>query len=223
MLRYFRAHYKLKKLDEFATTFPGYTGSIEELVSFMNHKDLNGYFRTKLGEVTQVEDGEEQDQEIQAILELKLDPLDTFVEILYQKTFKSRSRNHKALMASLCGLNREDGFLYGGRGKRRKYVLGNQLLELLVQLAVVGVSRDGQFITRPITITEFVAWLRQRYGILIDTTGEQNDSPEVSRALEANYSALKDRLRQLGFFTDLSDASISQVIKPRFPIYADTP
>jgi hypothetical protein len=36
--------------------------------------------------------------------------------------------------------------------------------------------------------------------------------------LEANYSALKDRLRQLGFFTDLSDASISQVIRPRFPI-----
>ena len=41
-------------------------------------------------------------------------------------------------MASLCGLNREDGFLHGGRGKRRKYVLGNQLLEFLVQLAVVG-------------------------------------------------------------------------------------
>ena len=29
-----------------------------------------------------------------------------------------------------------------------------------------------------------------------------------------------DRLRQLGFFTDLSDASISQVIRPRFPIAA---
>jgi len=46
-------------------------------------------------------------------------------------------------------------------------------------------------------------------------------SPEVARALEANYSALKDRLRQLGFFTDLSDASISQVIRPRFPINSD--
>lgn len=222
MFRYFRAHYTLKKLDEFAATFPGYNGSVEDVVSFMSHKDLNGYFRTKLSEVTQTEEGAEQDPEIQAILDLKLEPLDAYVEILYQKTFKSRSRNHKSLMASLCGLNREDGFLHGGRGKHRKYVLGNQLLELLVQLAVVGV-KGGKFTTNPITITDFVAWLRQRYGILIDTTGETNDSPEVSRALEANYGALKDRLRQLGFFTDLSDASISQVIKPRFPISSDRP
>jgi hypothetical protein len=63
-----------------------------------------------------------------------------------------------------------------------------------------------------------VTWLRERYGILIDTTGEPTDSWEISRALESNYTALKDRLRQLGFFTDLSDASISQVIRPRFAI-----
>lgn len=222
MFRYFRAHYFLKKLDEFAQTFPGYNGSIEELIPFMTHRDLNGFFRTKLAEVTQVEEDAEPDPEIKAILDLKLDPLDAYVEVLYQKTFKSRSRNHKALMASLCGLNREDGFLHGGRGKHRKYVLGNQLLEILVQLAVVNVNRNGEFITRPIPVKDFVQWLRQRYGILIDTTGEPNDSPDVARALELNYSALKDRLRQLGFFTDLSDASISQVIKPRFPITADT-
>ena len=125
-------------------------------------------------------------------------------------------------MASLCGLNREDGFLHGGRGKKRKYVLGNQLLELLVQLAVVGVDRRGKFMTKPITVSDFVKLLRDRYGILIDGTGENNDSPDIARALEVNYTALKDRLRQLGFFTDLSDASISQVIKPRFPIAMDS-
>ena len=163
MFRYFRAHYVLKKLDEFAQTFPGYKGGIEDAISFVNHKDLGGYFRTKLAEVTQVEEGAEQDPEISAILDLKLSPLDSFVEILYQKTFKSRSRNHKALMASLCGLNREDGFLHGGRGKRRKYVLGNQLLELLLQLAVVGFRR-GHFTTEPITVADFVKWLRERYG-----------------------------------------------------------
>src|SRR5208282_2824757 len=123
---------------------------------------------------------------------LKLDPLDAYAEILLQKTFKTRSRNHKAMMGSLCGLNREDGFLYGGRGKKRKYVLGNQLLELLVQLAVVD-YRSGKFCTRPIVISEFVTWLKQRYGILIDTTGEVVDSPEIARALELNYAALKSR------------------------------
>jgi hypothetical protein len=220
MYRYFRSHYKLAKLDEFARTFPGYTGALDELVKFMSHKDLDAYFRRNLSDIIALEDGEEQDPEIQAIVDLKLPPFDAYVEILTQKTFKTRMRNHKALMASLCGLNRDDGFLHGGRGQKRKYVMGNQLLELLVQLAVVD-YRAGKFSTKPITITDFVKWLANRYGILIDRTRTANDNPEVARALEANYTALKDRLRQLGFFTDLSDASISQVIRPRFPITAE--
>ena len=221
MYRYFRSHYKLAKLDEFARTFPGYTGALDELVKFMNHKDLDAYFRRNLSDIIGLQEGEEQDPEIQAIVDLKLPPFDAYVEILTQKTFKTRMRNHKALMASLCGLNRDDGFLHGGRGQKRKYVVGNQLLELLVQLAVVDArTRNGrvEFYTKPITITDFVKRLANRYGILIDTTRTANDIPEVARGLEANYSALKDRLRQLGFFTDLSDASISQVIRPRFPI-----
>jgi hypothetical protein len=217
MYRYFRSHYKLAKLDEFAHTFPGYSGGLDELVKSMGHKDLDAFFRVKLSDVTTVEEGEEQDPEIKAILDLKLPPFEAYVDILTQKTFKTRMRNHRALMASLCGLNRDDGFLHGGRGQKRKYILGNQLLELLVQLAVVD-ARHGKFYTKPITITDFVKWLRDRYGIYTDTTKDASDSPDVARALEANYSALKDRLRQLGFFTDLSDASISQVIRPRFPI-----
>lgn len=220
MYRYFRSHYKLVKLDEFARTF-AYSGSLEELVKFMNHKDLDGYFRVKLSDATAIGEGEEQDPLVQAILDLQLSPFDAYVEILTQKTFKTRMGNHKKLMASLCGLNRDDGFLQGGRGKKRKYVLGNQLLELLVQLAVVDArTRHGdiEFYTKPITITEFVTWLRNRYGIYIDSTKSQSDSPDVARALEMNYLALKERLRQLGFFTDLSDATISQVIRPRFPI-----
>lgn len=220
MYRYFRSHYKLAKLEEFARTF-SYSGGLDELVKFMSQKDLDGYFRVKLSDVTAVEDSEEQDPEVRAVLDLGLPPFDSYTEILTQKTFKTRMRNHKSLMASLCGLNRDDGFLHGGRGKRRKYVLGNQLLELLVQLAVVGArTRHGttEFHTEPITITDFVTWLHNRYGIYIDISKDQSDSPDVARALEMNYSALKDRLRQLGFFTDLSDASISQVIRPRFPI-----
>jgi hypothetical protein len=226
MYRYFRAHYKLAKLDEFARTFPGYSagGTLDDLVKFLGHKDVDAYFRVKLGDITATEVGEERDPEIQAILDLNLAPFDAYVEILTQKTFKTRIIMHKKLMASLCGLNRDDGFLHGGRGQKRKYVLGSQLLELLVQLAVVDArTRHGQaeFYTKPITITDFVEWLRDRYGILIDATKVPSDSPDVARALDANYSALKDRLRQLGFFTDLSDASISQVIRPRFPINSE--
>ncbi len=219
MYRYFRSHYKLKKVDEFASTFPGYSGSLEELMNFFQHKDLDGYFRVKLSEVTSVEDTEEEDPEIKAIVDLGMPPLDTFVEIITQKTFNTRSRNHKSLLASLCGLGRENGFLTGGRGRKRKYVLGNELLELLVQLAVVDYShKKGTFFTRPIVITDFVEWLRSRYGLLIDRNNGAESTPEGAKALENNYNALKARLRQLGFYVDLSDASNSQVIRPRFPI-----
>lgn len=219
MFRYFRSHYKLKKVDEFASTFSGYSGSLEELMKFFQHTDLDGYFRVKLGEVTSVDDTEEEDPEIRAIVDLGMSPLDTFVEIVTQKTFNTRSRNHKSLLASLCGLGRENGFLMGGRGRKRKYVLGNELLELLVQLAVVDYNpKKGAFITRPIVISDFVEWLKSRYGILIDCNNGAEDGPEGAKALENNYNALKSRLRQLGFYVDLSDASNSQVIRPRFPV-----
>ena len=218
MYRYFRSHYKLKKVDEFVSTFPGYNGSLEELMDFFKHKDLDGYFRVKLGEATSVDDTEEEDPEIRSIVDLGMPPLETFVEIITQKTFNTRSRNHKSLLASLCGLGRENGFLMGGRGRKRKYVFGNELLELLVQLAVVSHNQKKGFFTRPIVITDFVEWLKSRYGILIDRNNGAEDSPEGAKALENNYNTLKSRLRQLGFYVDLSDASNSQVIRPRFPV-----
>jgi len=228
MYRYFRSHYKLAKLDEFARRTPGsgYIGNLEDLVKFMGHKSLEGYFTVMLGEVTAVEAEEEQPPEVKAVLSLGFPAFDSYVEILCQdkSNWKNLGIRHRKLMGALCGINRDDGFLQGGRGKKRKYVLGNQLLELLVQLAVVHArTRHGapEFYTKPITITDFIAWLRNRYGIYIDTLKDGNDSPDVARALETTYSALKDRLRQLGFFTDLSDASISQVIRPRFPINAE--
>ena len=48
--------------------------------------------------------------------------------------------------------------------------------------------------------------------------GNDIESEQVNRALANNFEELKTRLRQLGFFTDLADASNSQVIAPRFEI-----
>jgi hypothetical protein len=59
---------------------------------------------------------------------------------------------------------------------------------------------------------------------LIDNLGENiPEDEQTNRALATNYEHLKIRLRQLGFFTALSDASNSQVIRPRFPIVEDEP
>jgi len=218
MYNYFRSHYKLKKIDEFASRIPPHLHSNENIMSFITHKEFNAYFLVRLTDIMEVEDNEIIDPDIKTILDLNLSPLDTFVEIITQKTFDSRSRNHKSLLASLCGMGKESGFLMGGRGRKRKYVLGNQLLELLVQLSVVGHNQKRGFFTQPIVITDFVEWLKKRYGLLIDCNNGAEDTPEGTKAVETNFNALKIRLRQLGFYTDLSDASNSQVIRPRFTI-----
>jgi hypothetical protein len=218
MYRYFKAQYKLVKLSEFAKTQGMTNPTLEQLIELIKNTQIDGFFNYKLSDIVNDEDLRD-DEDIQDILKLDISPLDKYVEILCndKANWKLRIRNHKSLMATLCNMNKEDGFLQGGRGKKRKYVLGNLLLEVLVQLAVVGADKYG-FKTQPITIISFVDWLKNRYGIYINEWPEGTDSPEIAKALNSNYEALKSRLRQLGFYTDLSDASNSQVIKPRFKI-----
>jgi len=218
MYRYFKSHYKLVKLSEFARTQGLTNPTLEQLIELTKNPQIGGFFNYKLADIVNDEDLQD-DEDIKVILKLDISPLDKYVEILCndKANWKLRIRNHKSLMATLCNMNKEDGFLQGGRGKKRKYVLGNLLLEVLVQLAVVGADQYG-FKTQPKTIVSFVEWLKKRYGIYINEWPEGSDSPEVAKALNNNFEALKTRLRQLGFYTDLSDASNSQVIKPRFII-----
>lgn len=218
MYKYFKSHYKLVKLSEFAKTQGNNSATVEELSGYLNNPSLEGFFNYKLADITADEDLKE-DPDVQAILQMNIPAIDKFVEILCndKSNWKLRVTNHKKMMASLCNINREDGFLQGGRGRQRKYVMGNLLLEVLVQLAVVSADPKG-FKTQPITIVFFVEWLKNRYGIYINEWITGSDSPETAKALNNNFLALKERLRQLGFYTDLSDASNSQVIKPRFKI-----
>ena len=95
---------------------------------------------------------------------------------------------------------------------------------MLIQLAVLDHRRsDGKWQSRPIPIRQFVDWMQGRYGLLIDTFGIGHaEEEETNRALVRNYEALKTRLQQLGFFTDMADASNSQVITPRFRIAGES-
>lgn len=218
MYKYFRSHYKLVKLAEFAKTQGNLNPTLEQLSSYLENSNLEGYFLFKLSEIANDEDLKD-DPDVQAILQMNIPSIDKYIEILCndKSNWKNLVARHKKMMNGLCNMNREDGFLQGGRGKQRKYVMGNLLLEVLVQLAVVNADSHG-FKTQPITIVSFVEWLKNRYGIFINEWPAGSDSPETAKALNNNFNALKERLRQLGFYTDLSDASNSQVIRPRFKV-----
>jgi hypothetical protein len=235
--QYFKSAYLIKKLDEFAGSYltteqkklngKQYFGV---LLSYLKHKDLDGYFNRDIQTIRQ--NGQDPDtgdynQDVERIIEIanarKLSKLETFVDILYHFQYDTLVTQHRRLLASICGIELERGFLAGKGRARRKFVLGNELLEVLIQLAVLDRRpSDGKWYSRPISIRDFVSWLKGRYGILMDALGGGTPEDEqTNRALATNFESLKVRLRQLGFFTDLSDASNSQVIRPRFSIVVE--
>jgi hypothetical protein len=59
-------------------------------------------------------------------------------------------------------------------------------------------------VSHPILIDDFVGWMRDRYGLVI-MPNWQNATIEDNKSFNANINNLKHRLREIGFYTDLSD------------------
>lgn len=233
--QYFRSAYYMRKLEEFASSYltmeqkkmRGHEYINLLLKGFKAHPSLDGFYALQINSIRENgsdEETGEYNQDVERIIgisnERGLSRLETFVEILCHFQYTTLREQHRKLLAGLCGSDLDRGFMAGRGRTRRKYVIGNELLEVLIQLAVLGQrASDGKWQSRSITIQEFVDWLKGRYGILIDRLGHDSiDEEQINRALTTNLDALKTRLRQLGFYTDLSDASNSQVITPRFQI-----
>ncbi len=184
---------------------------------------FNEYFEHRIDEIVPLDDGDEERAEVKAIRDMAdLTPLQTFVELVSLERTGYYRKYLTQQLDSLLMKNRDTGLLRQGKGKRneRRWTIGSRLLEVLVQLAVleqVGTGADTGFRSRPILIDEFVTWLRERYGIVL--------MPDRTDATIADYQAfndnlrhLKARLREIGFYNDLSDAYNAQTIRPRYAI-----
>ncbi len=101
----------------------------------------------------------------------------------------------------------------------RRGVLGAKLLETLVQLLVLQEKSNGGYEARPLSIEQLADEIRNRYGLVINGLKEKRFSDgdvATNHAFHVNMEALKNKLRQIGFYTDLSDACILQKIRPRY-------
>ena len=77
----------------------------------------------------------------------------------------------------------------------------------------------GGYETRSLSIDELISEIRDRYGLIINGVNEKrfaNADVEMHEAFRKNVEAFKDKLRQIGFYTDMSDACILQKIRPRY-------
>lgn len=232
-----QANFVVKKLDEMAEYLSKKTGklaspangtfSVGDLVALLKPEhdtERQAYFKFRLASLIEESSSgsEDVDPEIRAVTAMGLGEFESFIEILMAYRGKYHRQYITECLDSLLLKNKEMGLLAQSRtkGSARRFVLGSKLLEVLLQIAVLT-QDGGRFVTREVRIEELLGFLRNRYGLHIDRlpeSGQSNSSILDRRALRLNLEAFKRRLREIGFYADLSDAYVTQKVSPRYAI-----
>jgi hypothetical protein len=164
--------------------------------------------------------------ELQNIIDLGLSRLDTYLELIMHYRGAFQRKYLVDCLDSMFLKGRAGELLTQPRGRAgvRRFVLDSRLLEVLLQVCLVQPDDSGRMRTRPMRVDEVLDTLRTRYGLYIDTLPTEDgfhgpDLPDRA-ALRANTAAFVDRLREIGYYRDLSDAYLTQTVTPRFTIGA---
>lgn len=204
--------------------------SIAGLVSLLQQPPqvLQDYFSDRLDGILPSNTVRDERPEIQAVYQMReLTPLGRFIELVALERTRYYRKYLTEQLDSVLMKNQDTCLLRQGKGWRneRRWHIGSQLLEMLVQIAVLestGQQAGTTFHSQPILIDEFVTWLRDRYGLVL-MPDWPNATIQDYEAFNHNLRFLRRRLREIGFYTDLSDAYNAQVIHPRYPIDAIEP
>jgi hypothetical protein len=114
------------------------------------------------------------------------------------------------------GIKKPHGILRGNTNRQSWcYAPTNDLLAVLVQVAAVRLSNQGEEL-RLIPLQEFLTFLEEHYGILIDRPPGSFRGAEYIAAARENLRAMLSRLRQMGIFRDLSDDFTVQRLHPPY-------
>ncbi len=224
---YVRAVFLLNRLKDFAglrdrVQNPGARRSVPELLGLLRDPPTNmdGFYEGEIYRALDLESGEERDPIVDAILAQDLPAIERFVELICSQRLALERKRLVDLIDSLTQKNRPGGFLRqtAGRSAPRWFTLDSHLLETLVQIAVVDQDPEGGLRTRAILLDDFVGWIRWRYGFVVYAPAHREVPPEELEAWRQNERALRQRLHEIGFFTDLSDAYNSQTLRPRYTV-----
>ena len=159
---------------------------------------------------------------------LELFPENDYFDMLVHVLEKSNlgASQHKFIhdfIDAVCMKNTSSMLMADSRSKRhpRRGALGSKLLETMVQLLVLKEKDNGGYETCSLSIDELACAIRKRYGLIINGIEEERFSDadvEMNAAFRINMEAFKNKLRQIGFYTDMSDACILQKIRPRYKL-----
>lgn len=236
-----RAYFATKKLDEFATDLvrrgklpkpASGDFSVGEVLQFLDaplraerEKFFGQRISSLLEETSDAKDAE-LDPELKAVTEMGLSEFDAYIEMIVALRGGFHRQYIVECLDSLLLKNRSGAALAQGRTKNapRRFVLDSRLLEVLLQIAVLQPGGAEGFHTGELRVDELLVFLRERYGLFIDQLprgdGFATTSIEDRHALRDNVRAFTGRLREVGFYRDLSDAYVTQTITPRYRIAA---
>ena len=233
-----KANYTIKKLHEFAEHLVrkgklvrpdgGFAvGDVLQLLEPTHKNEREAFFSSRLAGVLETSSGGSKDDiapEIEAIVDMGLSDFETYIEIIVGLQAPGHRRNIVTSLDSLMMKNDLGALLAQPRvaKSKRRIVLDSRLLEVLLQIAVLRPEGDHGFHTTEMRIEEVLTFLRERYGIYVDRLPPNDGFGDASindrEALRENLDAFKTRLREVGFYRDLSDAYVSQTITPRYSI-----
>jgi hypothetical protein len=237
---YVQAHYLVRKLDEFAEYLSrkvgkiavpaqGYfgIGDLLRLLEPPHAGERDGYFKMRLAGLLEDTNGETRDEidpEVRRVTGMGLGDLDMFIEILMALRGPYHRRYITEFLDSVFKRG-EGGIMHQSRSSARRFAMGSLLLEVLLQIAVLRSTGTG-FYTRELRVDDLLIFLRERYGIYVDRLppGDGFGTPSINdlAALRSNAEHFKRRLREIGFFRDLSDAYVTQTVTPRYTITPST-
>ncbi|WP_239395159.1 hypothetical protein [Frankia sp. CiP3] len=240
-----QATFTVKKLDDFAnhlrkqgklrrlaSSRDGVL-SVDQLLSLLGpsyRTERNGFAEFRKSRVLATLEGPDRklDPETADLAALGLDPFTTYIELVTAQRVAFHRKYLTECLDALLLKNRPGALVAQPRGAERRFVLDSRLVEVLLQLALLRPDkRTGDWRTVPLRVDEFLKELKDRYGLYIDEfppgddLGHRGFADEA--ALRANRSAFVGRLREIGFYTDLSDAYITQNILPRYRLGAGEP
>lgn len=235
-----KAYFTFKKLDEFGESLIRTgklhrprgeeldVGSVLQLLEPLHKEERAKFFGSRMYALVQDSAGDTEtdlDPELKAVLDLKLSDFDTYIEMLVALRGKFHRQYITECIDSLLMKNRPGALVAQGRtkGAPRRFIFDSRLLEVLLQIAVLRQDTPaGPFYTGELRIEALLTWLRERYGLYIDRLprGDGFGAPSIEDrgALRENAAAFTARLREVGFYRDLSDAYVSQTVTPRYRI-----
>lgn len=243
---FIQSYYATKKLDEFATDLVrrgkqpkparGFftVGELLQLLEPIHQLEREKFFGQRVSRLTESSSGGadmELDPELSAVIDMKLGDYETYIEMLValDAARGNRSLRHYITQSidSLL-LKSRPGALVARpqtRNAPRRFVLDSRLLEVLLQIAVLQPGGKLGYHTGGLRIDELLTVLRERYGLHVDRLpkgdGFGSESIADRRALTDNVEAFTGRLREVGFYQELSDAYVTQTVTPRYRIGLD--